>query len=146
MFDRRLLQNFDWALMGITLLICCMGMVSLYSAVGAGADSFQRTFYLKQLVWFGVGWVAIVVCFLIDYKKLERWGLPVFGITNLVLLAVLFFGRHSGGSRRWLSLGPLSIQPSEMAKLAVIIVLARYFARVVTSEGLTVRELLLPLV
>jgi len=147
MFDRRLIQNFDWPLLCITLALSFLGLVSLHSAVGAGAlSSPQRILYLKQWIWYGAGWLAMTACFLIDYKRIERWGVPIYAFINLLLVAVLFFGRYVGGSRRWLGLGPISIQPSEMAKIAVIIILARYYARVVRSEGLTVRELILPFV
>lgn len=146
MFDRRLAQNFDWALLTITFLICGMGLMALHSAVGGEADSPQRMLYLKQWVWYGAGLVAMTVCFLVDYKRIERWGAPIYAGINLLLVGVLFFGRYVGGSRRWLALGPISIQPSEMAKIAVIIILARYYARVVKSEGLTIRDLLPPFV
>jgi rod shape determining protein RodA len=56
----------------------------------------------------------------------------------------LFFGKYVGGSRRWLPLGPFSIQPSEMAKVAVIIVLARYYAKLINTDGLTLRDLMFP--
>ena len=60
------------------------------------------------------------------------------------LVAVMFFGRVVGGSKRWLAFGSVSLQPSEMAKIAVIIILARYYAKLVNTSGLTLRELFTP--
>ncbi|WP_306304112.1 FtsW/RodA/SpoVE family cell cycle protein [Desulfosarcina cetonica] len=51
------------------------------------------------------------------------------------LVAVLFIGKYVAGSRRWLPLGPFSLQPSEMAKVAVIIVLSRYYAKLINTDG-----------
>lgn len=146
MFDRRLVQYFDWGLIGLTLLLGAIGMMILYSAVTAGAPSPQKALYLKQLIWFCIGLVVMIVCFLFDYKLLERWA-PAFYIFCLVLLtAVLIFGRYVGGSRRWLILGPISIQPSELVKIAVIVLMARYYSRVVNTIGLSNRELVYPII
>ncbi|MEW6673445.1 MAG: rod shape-determining protein RodA [Thermodesulfobacteriota bacterium] len=145
MFDRRLVQNFDWGLLGLTLLLGIIGLIILYSAVTAGTPEAQRVLCLKQLIWFCVGLVVMLVCFLFDYKILERWALPIYIVCILLLLAVLIFGRYVGGSKRWLVLGPVSMQPSELIKITVIIVVARYYAKVVNTIGLGIRELIYPM-
>ena len=147
MFDRRLVQNFDWGLLGLTLLLGIIGLIILYSAVTAGtAPDLQRILCLKQLIWLCVGMAVMVACFLFDYKILERWALPFFIFCVLLLVAVLIFGRYVGGSKRWLVLGPVSIQPSELIKIAVIILLARYYSKIVNTIGLGIRELVYPMV
>ncbi|MDF1592801.1 MAG: rod shape-determining protein RodA [Desulfobacterales bacterium] len=146
MFDRRLVQYFDWGLLGLTLLLGIIGLIILYSAVTAGMSDPQRVLSLKQLIWFCVGLVVMVACFLFDYKILERWSLPLYIFCVLLLIAVLIFGKYVGGSRRWLALGPVSIQPSELIKIAVIIVVARYYAKVVNTIGLGIRELVYPMI
>ncbi len=144
MFDRRLVQYFDWGLLGLALMIACIGLVTLYSAVTAETPEPQKIVFYKQLIWFGVGLVAMVVAFLFNYKLLDRWAPTIYIICILLLLAVLFMGKYVGGSKRWLIIGPVSIQPSELVKLAVIIMLARYFSKDAYTRGFTVRELIRP--
>ncbi len=145
MFDRRLAQNFDWGLLGLTLTIAVVGLVTLYSAVNAGDQTAaERALFVKQLIWYGAGFVAMVFSFLISYKHLDRLAPVIYIGTILLLLAVLWTGKIGGGARRWLILGPISIQPSEIAKIMVIIILARYYSRVPTTNGYNLRELLNP--
>jgi rod shape determining protein RodA len=102
--------------------------------------------YIKQMIWFGVGLMAMVACFLFNYKVLDRWAPVIYGACILMLLWVLFFGKVVGGSRRWLDLGPLALQPSELVKVALIICLARYYSRGVTPKGFSLRQLVTPIV
>ena len=101
----------------------------LYSAVTAGAAPPDIVLFKKQLIWYGSGIVVMIFCFLFDYKHIEQFANVIYLASVGTLLAVLLFGKYVGGSRRWLQLGPFSLQPSEMAKVAVIIVLARYYAK-----------------
>ncbi|MGD8702074.1 MAG: rod shape-determining protein RodA [Desulfosarcina sp.] len=144
MFDRRLLQCFDWGLLTLTLAIGGAGLVALYSAVSAGAVAPDITLFKKQLIWYGGGIVVMIVCFLFDYKQFERFATFIYLVSVSALVAVLFFGKYVGGSKRWLSMGPISLQPSEMAKVAIIIILSRYFAKLINTDGLTLRDLVVP--
>ncbi len=144
MIDRRLVEYFDWWLLVLTLVIFALGMTTLYSAVHAGADTSQEGLFVKQLVWYGIGGCLMVTIFLFNYKLYERLGYLFYLICIVLLVAVLFFGKYVGGARRWLVLGPVSLQPSEIVKLAVIIVLAKYYARVARPEGINFKDLLLP--
>ncbi|RUA02927.1 MAG: ABC transporter permease [Deltaproteobacteria bacterium] len=78
MFDRRLVQCFDWGLLGITCLLAAAGLATLYSATTAGAMTVQKTLYLKQLTWYGAGLVVMTVCFIFHYKLLDRYGLLLY--------------------------------------------------------------------
>jgi len=146
MFDRRLVQNFDWGLLCLTFLLCAVGMVTLYSVVTAGASGPQKMLYIKQLIWYSIGLGAMVIAFLFDYKLLDRWAYVFYMGGILLLVCVLFFGKHIGGSKRWLVLGPVSIQPSELIKISVIIILAKYFSKMATTRGFSLRELIYPIV
>jgi rod shape determining protein RodA len=148
MFDRRLIQHFDWVLLGLTLVLAGIGILTLYSAVNASAVLGRPTgppVYLKQLYSFGVATIAMVVTFLFNYKLLHRWGGVIYGFSIVLLLAVLLAGKEVSGSQRWLMLGPLSFQPSEIAKITVAIVLARYFSDHMSQEGFGLRNLWKPL-
>ena len=144
MFDRRLIQYFDWGLMGLAILIGCVGLITLYSAVTAETPTPQKMLFFKQLLWFGVGLVAMVVTFLFNYKILDRWSQPIYFASIALLMAVLFYGKYVGGSKRWLIIGPVSFQPSELVKIAVILALARYYSKDAKTRGFTLRELIRP--
>lgn len=146
MFDRRLVEYFDWGLLALTLMLASIGLVILYSAETAGIESPQKILFYKQIVWYSIGLTVMVVCFLFDYKMLDRWAHVVYLLNVCLLIGVLYFGKSAGGSRRWLDLGPISIQPSELCKIAVIIVLARYYSKLVKTDGFTLRELVAPFV
>lgn len=144
MFDRRLLQYFDWGLLGLAILIGCSGLLVLYSAVTAETPAPQMTIFYKQLIWFSAALIAMVVSFSFNYKLLDRWGQIIYIGCIFLLVWVLIFGKSAGGSRRWLALGPISVQPSELAKIAIMIVLARYFSKDAHIRGFTLRELFRP--
>jgi rod shape determining protein RodA len=146
MIDRRLIQYFDWWVFCLILAITACGLVALSSAVKFGTSDQQAALFTRQLVWYAAGTVAMVFAFLFNYKSYERWAHFIYLACLLLLIAVLFYGKYVAGSRRWLALGPVSIQPSEMIKLAVILVLAKYYARVVRTDGIQMRELVTPVV
>ena len=78
MFDRRLVQYFDWGLLGLTIMIAGIGLITLYSAVTAETPEPQKIVFYKQLVWFCVGLVAMVAAFLFNYKLLDRWAPTIY--------------------------------------------------------------------
>jgi rod shape determining protein RodA len=145
MFDRRLAQNFDWLLFGLTFVVAAIGLITLYSALTAGAQTGASVLFKRQLLWYGIGLGIMVVSFFFDYKYLDRIAPALYIMTILMLIMVFFVGKVGGGARRWLFFGPISVQPSELAKLMVIIVLARYYAKVPTAGGYTLRELAKPM-
>ncbi|MCU0614447.1 MAG: rod shape-determining protein RodA [Desulfobacterales bacterium] len=146
MIDRRLVQNFDWGLLGVTLLLALFGFLTLYSATATVFDGSHKLIYIKQIIWFCGGFVVMVMAFMINYKLLDRWADIVYIFCVILLLSVLIFGKFVGGSRRWLVFGPFSIQPSEMAKITIIIVLAKYYSNVASPKGLEFRQLIKPIV
>ena len=145
-FDRRLVQYFDWGLLGVILILGAFGLVALYSSVTAGAASSQQIIFTKQLVWYGIGLVFMIVSFMFSYKALEKWAGAIYVANMALLIGVLLFGRLVSGSQRWLMFGPLSVQPSELAKITVVIVLARYYSKFASERGLTLRELINPVI
>ena len=146
MFDRRFIQYFDWGLFSVTIALGCIGLMTIYSVITAGAVSPQKLLYIKQLIWFCAGLIFMVLSFIFNYKALSRWAHPFYIFCLLLLIGVLLFGKYVSGSRRWLFLGPISVQPSELAKIAVIIVLARYYSKHAYTQGFTLRQLFHPFV
>jgi rod shape determining protein RodA len=118
--DRRLLLHFDWALVAVVALLVGASLLTLWSLVPRLA--------MRQALWVGVGTLAAVVIVSIDYRTLVRWAPLAYALGTGVLLAVLVLGRTAQGARRWVSLGPLTVQPSELFKLVLLVVVARYLA------------------
>jgi rod shape determining protein RodA len=123
--DRRLVQNFDWMLFALVLVLTAMGFVNLFSSTHAGAGLSEEM--RRQLVAFGIGAATALVVASIDYRHFERLALPLFVACALLLAATLVFAPVTRGSQSWLFGG--RVQPSEFAKVGLILALARYFHR-----------------
>jgi rod shape determining protein RodA len=138
--DRRLVQNFDWMLLSLVLVLAAMGIVNLYSATfeGSGMSDTVR----RQLVSLGLGVIAAAVLAAIDYRHYERLAVPVFGVAIALLALTLVVAPVTRGSQSWLFGGRL--QPSEFAKIALVLMLARYFQRNPPSETRRLRDLAWP--
>ncbi len=125
MFERRLYYYIDWALIAAILALCLMGLAQIYSATG-GATRI----YYTQIYGILLGLVALVVCLSIDYRTLADKSHLIYLVILALLIYVLFFGAVRGGSRRWIDLGAFNLQPSEFAKAALALVLAKIFSEI----------------
>jgi rod shape determining protein RodA len=140
-FERRLYHHVDWAMLGAIVALCLIGLAQIYSATynqTTGASSI----YYTQIYAIVLGMGALVVALSLDYRSLaDKSHLLYLGIIAL-LVYVLFFGAVRGGSRRWIDLGSFNLQPSEFAKAALALVLAKFFGEnrrgVVTRSDLLV--------
>jgi len=142
MFDRRLLTHFDWVLLMMVCLIAAVGILNLYSATASW--SAATPVYLKQTYWLGFGLlIAFAVC-IVDYRHLEYLGFFFYGLTVLLLLVVLLFGKTTMGATRWIDFGFFNLQPSEIMKVVIIITLARYFSERGNFRGHSLVELAPP--
>lgn len=146
MFDRRLIQYFDWWLIGLTLALGAVGFALIYSAVNAGDAAIQKALYGKQIVWFAIGMTAMVLTFIFNYRLMDQWGGVIYFISVILLVIVLINGKYVSGSRRWLEIGPLTIQPSELVKISVILILSKYYSKRASIRGFTLKYLFIPMV
>lgn len=144
-FDRRLLLNFDWVLVGAVLMVTLMALLNLYSATHLNS-SIGITVFFKQFYFYVMGFGLIFCIIMVDYKVLATWSYPLYMLGILMLLAALAIGETVAGSQRWIDLGFFRLQPSEPAKLILVIVLASYYYRKDTGKGFTLVELLTPIV
>jgi len=128
-FDRRLITHFEWLLPLLALGVTGLGAMTVYSATHVPGMHGLSPLALRQLLWLAGGSVAMLAALIFDYRRLERSAFVVYVLVLLAVLAVPVLGRIGGGSRRWIPLGPVSIQPSEFMKLGLVLVLARHFAR-----------------
>lgn len=128
----RIRGNVDRPMLIIILLLFCFGCVMVFSASYAVALSSKGDsyYYIKRHVVFGaIGIAAMLVAAHFDYRWIHKLVLPAYAGTYLLLLAVLVYGVAQGVAQRWIVIGPINLQPSEIMKLALILLLATYCAR-----------------
>jgi rod shape determining protein RodA len=147
MFDRRLIEYFDWGFLALIFLISFVGLVVLYSAsAGSSEAGTLSPFLKKQIIWMIVGFMVMIILLIIDYRELDKFNLFLFVACTGLLLAVLIFGQIGGGSRRWISLVFFTLQPSELMKISLVISLAAVYSNTMSQTGLNFRRLLKPAV
>ena len=144
LIDRRLFTNFDWALLGLTLVIAAIGVINIFSAT-ASYTVYGTAYYLKQVYWILTGLVLVLTVCSVDYHLLDDIAYWVYCVVVVLLVFVLVAGKTSMGATRWLHLGFFSLQPSEPMKIVIIIIFARLFSRYPAQSSLSVKELGLPL-
>jgi rod shape determining protein RodA len=138
MKDRPSIQDWDWPLAGIVAAISTLGVLEVYSSTHA---SGMAGMHWKQLMWIGIGLLGMFLISRIDYHLLldQAPALYMFGIATL--LVVLVIGQSRFGAKRWVGLGGgVNFQVSELMKLIIIVVLARFFADVRTDH-LTLQDI-----
>jgi rod shape determining protein RodA len=133
MIDARTPDSFEWRFGLVAMGILAVGVLSIYSVSAGLTPSGQAPLYAKQLVWILIGILAFLTAVAIDYHKLARHAYVLYGAMLLLLALVLVMGRSTRGAQRWFALGPFAFQPSEVAKLVLVLVLAKYFADVQRS-------------
>ncbi len=145
LIDRRLAQNIQFFMAGVILLLISLGILNLYSAA-LNVKVPGMPIYMKQVIWAVAGIACMTIFALLDYRLLQRASYPLY-ILSLILLAItLVFGKAPTGAIRWINVGVFSFQPSELAKIAIILALARYFDIHWRPEGFGLKDLLVPLV
>src|SRR5712692_3665951 len=140
----------DAWLFGAMIMLLSIGVVMVYSASAIMAtDRFRDPYFFlkKQLVWALLGSACLLVALRMDYRRLERfqWPILIAAAVLLVLVLVPPFGQAINGTRRWIRLGPVSFQPAELAKLALVVYLAAFLAKKREGLGDFRRGLLPPL-
>lgn len=124
MLDRRIFREIDSVTILLMVLISIVGIIFVYSAIYFQASQFVW----RQIIWLIVSLLALLVAIMMDYKFLISISIPLYILMNIVLLGLLFFGKLVANTRSWIVLGPFQAQPSEVTKIAVILVLARLFS------------------
>jgi rod shape determining protein RodA len=124
--DQRQLRDLDLAILVATLLLTVIGILMIISATydpDAGAMSEPA---MKQVVWAVIGLAAMALAVIISHDTFEALSPILYGLALLLLMAVLAIGVGKTGEHRWFVVGPMRLQPSELAKFATILVLGRY--------------------
>lgn len=128
----RIKYGADILLMTTVLVLIGLGVVMIYSssAILAQEKFGEPTYFLwKQLLWIGIGIFFLILFCFIPYKNLRHWVKLLLFVSLLLLVMVLFFGKEVSGAKRWLRIGGIGFQPSELAKLVLILFTADYCDR-----------------
>ena len=121
----------DVLLLSSILLLVGVGLVFVYSAsaVRAGRAGDEFHFLKRQLVAAGIGFGLMLLVVKLGTDRMARLAYPLMGMALLLLLLVPLVGKTAGGAQRWIPLGPVNLQPSEVAKVALVLYLARSLSR-----------------
>ena len=121
-------SGIDWILVGAIVPLLCAGLATMNSFGGSVSDG---RFFVRQLIWILISVIVFFVCSIIDFRFLRKTWVSVTLFTiSCTLLSLLFvIGHVSRGAASWFNLGAFSFQPSDLVKLALIIILAKYFSR-----------------
>lgn len=119
-------KNFDYLLFAAILLTILLGIITLYSATYGIEGEKSGLLWKRQLIWLGIGLVSMLFAILFDYQTLGIYARSIYGASILLLILVLFFGTTIRHARSWFVLGPISFQPSELAKFTTLLMLAAY--------------------
>lgn len=125
MIDRNLLRNIDWILIGLLLLNSVIGVAFIYSS----SHYLPENYFLKQIFWILLGLIALFLFLSIDYKALVAFSFFFYIISISLLGGVLLFGKLVAGARSWIRFPFLQVQPSEIAKIVLILLLVYLFSK-----------------
>ncbi len=128
--------SFDWVLILIYLALVTIGWINIYSTTyDPDVVSFFNlsNLYFKQLLWIGFGILLIIVILSLDVKFLERFSSIFYIVALLLLLGLFVFGKNINGATSWYAIGPLTLQPSEFAKAATALAIAKYLSDLQTD-------------
>lgn len=127
MRDKRFWRNFDWVLFGAALLLCVIGLIVIYATSFKAASFNGASDVWHQMIFLVAGLGALLLAARIDYRLWARYTSWLYGLAIASLLSVQLFAHSILGAKRWIDLGFFQFQPSELTKLVMIVVLARFF-------------------
>src|SRR5665647_947387 len=134
------LLEIDWRLGILLCLIAGVGALMLYSIAGSAWEPWAD----RHLIRFGICFIIMLVLALVDLRVWFLSAYPVYVLGFLLLIAVELVGHNALGATRWLKLGPLQIQPSEIMKIGVVLALARFYHGVSAKDARLSWKLLIP--
>lgn len=140
-FLKRIDWNYAFAIMALNLI----GLINLYSATHGAASTGTNRLFVGQIFWLLGGWLFFFLVTFIDYQLFLRAAYVIYGLNLAALIAVMFVGKVALGAQRWIDFGFFSYQPSETMKIALVLVLARMMSQRSFPEGMSIKQLLVPL-
>ncbi|RIL06016.1 MAG: rod shape-determining protein RodA [Proteobacteria bacterium] len=142
--ERRLAQHYEWWLVGLIVLLIGLGLANLMSATHPESEALVSPTVRRQLAALALGAIGFTGAVAIDYRHLERWAPFLYAATLLLLGVTLALAPVTRGNQSWLVFGPIRLQPSELARVGMVVMLARWFHRNAPGEVRRLRDLLQP--
>lgn len=139
-----MIAHFDWLLLFLTLALVGISITTIYSANYNMAEGHAGILPGRQATWLGLGLIAMFAALSFDYHHIDRLVYPFYGVMLILLALVFVIGHSGGGSQRWINLGFFRLQPSEPAKLAIVLLMAKYFQTDEPPKGYYLRDLWVP--
>lgn len=124
---KRQLKYFDYTLLFVTIFIACFGVIMIYSTSSYSAQmeyGNSSYYFIKQLIFFVLGLIMMFIAYKIDYRYYRKLAPLIFIFAALLVVALIPFGSEANGAKRWIRFGPVGVQPADVSKLAVIIMVA----------------------
>lgn len=122
--------NIDWVVTSLSIFLSIAGIMTIYSATRTVLGENQPEFYLKQIAWLLIGILMMIAFSTVGYRRFQRIT-TAFYISAFLLLVLTLFAGHAGmGARRWLRIGFINFQPSELLRLATIMVLSSFLSKI----------------
>lgn len=143
---REELKRYDYSFFGICSAIFVIGILNLYSATHAQGVGPEEGLYKTQIIWFILSWIIGIVVSFIQPKNFFRLAYPGYLISVVLLAMVLVVGHSALGGQRWIGFGPLKFQPSEITKIAMVLVLSRWYSKASPEQEIGFRELIIPFI
>ncbi|MEM9697026.1 MAG: FtsW/RodA/SpoVE family cell cycle protein, partial [Myxococcota bacterium] len=144
----RLRDQVDWALLFVVIIISALGVINLYSATSVYFNIPNRSgladIYVNQIYWLAIGGAMGTVVAAIDYRYIERFAYPIYGVGIFSLVLVSILARDVRGAARWLDLGPFRFQPSEFTKVCLVLALAKFLHDDAKNEERTLKDFVVP--
>jgi len=134
------IQSLNWVLIILITAVACVGFASLYSAAGGSFSPWAS----KQMMRFALGFVGMLIIALIDIRWWYKLSWFLFGGGMILLIIVEVMGQVGMGAQRWINLGFIQLQPSEIMKIAVVMALARYFHAATLEDMRRIKFLIIP--
>lgn len=140
------LRKYDFSFFLISLMIFTVGILNLYSATHGSAANPHIGVYKAQIIYFIFStFVGLFISF-IDVKTIFRYSYLLYFLNIFLLILVFILGDIGMGARRWISFGPIRVQPSELMKISVVLALARWFTRNNPDREMGFREVIIPFI
>lgn len=128
-------RNIDLVLVCVVLVLCGVGILTIFSTLQGSEVSTAGNLHLKQLFWFGLGLLGMALAAAIPYKVYYVLSPIFYAVSILSLLLLFWLGRGQAGATRWYQLGWFHLQPAELAKVSTIFILARYLSSRKVASG-----------
>jgi len=136
------LGQIDWVMLGTIMFLSLVGIMVIRSAEGTGSTG---QYHLRQAYWLAMALAAFFIGYLIDRRHLRRSAYFLYAIILLVLVYLAVAGKITGGVQRWIHIGGLTLQPSEIGKLTLILCLARYFHKMKGKPPYSLGDIAVPM-